>query len=42
MSEQDFYKERITEMLAKIHNVVFQHQIWKILNRHMELKGESA
>ena len=36
MREQDFYKERILELLSQVENVTFLHQIWKILKRHIE------
>ena len=39
MREQDFYRERIMEMLSQVENVTFLHQIWKIIKRHIEEYG---
>lgn len=39
MREQDFYRERIMEMLSQVENVTFLHQIWIIIKRHMEKYG---
>ena len=41
MREQDFYRERIMEMLSQVENVTFLRQIWTIIKRHIE-KHEGA
>lgn len=39
MTEQEYYRDRIVEMLAKVDSVVFLHQIWTIIKRHIERRG---
>lgn len=39
MTEQEYYRDRIVEMLAKVDSVVFLQQIWIIIKRHIERRG---
>lgn len=39
MTEQEYYRDRIVEMFAKVDSVVFLQQIWTIIKRHIERRG---
>lgn len=39
-SEKEYYRQKIIEMVGRIENLVFLHQIWKILKRHIEKGGD--
>lgn len=40
LNEKELYRRKIIEMIKEIENIKFLRQIWTILQKHMEKRGD--